>query len=150
MKVKKLKTVEIESDITFNGATLLSLDEAENFLTEVERMYSFCWWLRTPGYFSSNVCIVDFDGSILSNGDGADYYNGIRPALVISNLGDFKVGEMFNIGSYQFKIISPNLAWLYKQDIGEIVFGITNDYEKSHAKKVVDSWYETLLKEETI
>ena len=150
MKVKKLKTVEIESDITFNGATLLSLDEAKDFLTEVERMYSLCWWLRTPCYFSSNACIVDFDGSILSNGDGVDYYNGIRPALVISNLGDFKVGEMFNIGSYQFKIISPNLAWLYKQDIGKTVFGTTNDYEKSHAKKVIDSWYETLLKEETI
>ena len=150
MKVKKLKTVEVESDIAFNGATLLSLDEAENFLTEVERMYSFCWWLRSPGINSYNACYVSYYGNVSNIGSYVSYCSGIRPALVISNLGDFKVGEMFNIGSYQFKIISPNLAWLYKQDIGKTVFGTTNDYEKSHAKKVIDSWYETLLKEETI
>ena len=151
MKVKKLKTVEVESDIAFNGATLLSLDEAEDFLTEDERMYSLCWWLRTPGSYSYYTCYVSSNGYVRYYGDGVSYNNnGIRPALKISNLGDFKVGEMFNIGSYQFKIISPNLAWLYKQDIGKTVFGTTNDYEKSHAKKVIDSWYETLLKEETI
>ena len=148
MKVKKLK--EIESDIAFNGATLLSLDEAEDFLTKVERMYSLCWWLRTPGLGSSIACYVGNYGYVHRYGDFVISSYGIRPALIISDLGDFKVGDCFSIGEYEFKIISPTLAWLYKQNICKTVFGTTNDYEKSHAKKVVDHWYETLLKEETI
>ena len=150
MKVKKLKTVEVESDIAFNGATLLSLDEAKNFLTEVERMYSLCWWLRSPGINSYNACYVGYYGNVENIGSYVSYCSGTRPALQIANLGDFKVGDCFLIGEYEFKIISPTLAWLYKQDIGKTFFGTTNDYEKSHVKKVIDSWYETLLKEETI
>ena len=68
---------------------------------------------------------------------------------MLSNLGTFKVGDIFNIEDYYFKIISHKLAWLYKQDIGgkEDFDAKSNDYETSHVKQVVDAWYEELRKD---
>ena len=152
MKVNKVTKIITPAEVEFEGATLLSADEAETLLTPEERVYSRNWWLRTPGYNSYYACYVSYIGNVVINGLNVIFNDyGIRPVLKITNLGDLKIGDMFEIDKWKFKIISPKLAWLYKQDIRTDSFDEkTNDYEKSHAKKVVDSWYETLLKEETI
>ena len=149
MNVNKIVVNEIPSEIEFSGATLLSADEASTLLTEQEKKYKAPWWLRTPGFNSYNACNIYY-GSVDIFGSNVDYYCCIRPALQISNLGSFNVGDIFSIGEHYFKIISPELAWLYKQDIGEDHFDYeSNNYETSHVKEIVDSWFEK-LKDETI
>ena len=147
MKVNKFTPAEIE----FSGATLLSADEAKTLLTKEERKYKDSWWLRTPGYFSNCACIVYHYGDVYDDGYSVSFGNfGIRPALQISNLGSFNVGDIFSIGKYYFKIISPELAWMYLQDIGKDYFdNKSNNYETSHVKEIVNSWFEK-LKEDTI
>ena len=137
------------TNLEFKGATLLSADEASTLLTEQEREYGIEWWLRTPGNgFMCEACYVCDNGYIDIEGDNVRLNFGIRPALVISNLGGFKVGDIFSIGEYYFKIINPELAWLYKQDIMEEPFDeMYNNYETSHIKAVIDSWFEDLKKE---
>ena len=138
-----------DTNLEFKGATLLSADEASNLLTVQGRKNKDYWWLRTPGHDSSYACIVSRYGSVSYYGSPVRTNFGIRPALMLSNLGTFKVGDIFNIEDYYFKIISPNLAWLYKQDIGgkEDFDAKSNDYETSHVKQVVDAWYEELRKD---
>ena len=131
------------------GATLLSAVDAENFLTRDEREYEFNWWLCSPGAYRNYVCYVRNHGTVDYTGCSFNYgFCCIRPALMLSNSGTFKIGDIFNIGNHYFKIISPNLAWLYKQDIGGNIFDEkSNKYNKSHAKQVVNEWYEKLMEE---
>lgn len=137
-----------DTTLTFIGAILLSDDEANTLLTKEERKYKDHWWLRTPGLGSSHVCYVYDEGNVSRYGINVSYVSGIRPALIISNLGDFKVGDIISIGKYYFKIIEPQMAWLYKQDIGTYHFDVkSNNYETSHVKQVVDTWFEKLKKE---
>ena len=136
------------TQLEFSGTTLLSADEAKSLLTEQERKYKYPWWLRTPWISSDDACIVGRNGYVFLDGDDVSISYGIRPALQIANLGDFKVGDVFSIGKYYFKIISPELAWLYKQDIGEDIFdNKSNDYVGSHVKAVIDVWFDKLKEE---
>ena len=136
------------TQLEFSGTTLLSADEVKSLLTEQERKYKYPWWLRTPGYYSNYAGGVNYYGDVIRTGYHVNYGYCIRPALQIANLGDFKVGDVFSIGEYYFKIISPELAWLYKQDIGEDIFdNKSNDYVGSHVKAVIDVWFEKLKEE---
>ena len=138
------------TQLEFSGTTLLSADEAKSLLTEQERKYKYHWWLRSPGYYSYYAVGINYYGDVIRTGYHVNYGYCIRPALQIANLGDFKVGDVFSIGEYYFKIISPELAWLYKQDIGTDYFDEkSNNYVASHIKAVIDSWFEK-LKEEMI
>ena len=140
-----------EINLKITGATLLNVDEARNLLTADERAYSNWWWLRTPGYFLFCSIEVNPDGSVNRNGN---YVNDssvcVRPALTIENLdsSNLKIGDTFKIKEYEFRVISANLAWLYRQDIGNCTFhkeleaDDVNDYEKSDIKKFVDEWFE--------
>lgn len=145
MRVKKKVIIEKECNIEFSGATLLSADEASTLLTKQEKNYEKYWWLRTPGSHSIYACCIGHNGNVRHYGNNIHNYTNIRPALIISKLGDFKVGDYFSIGEYEFKIISPELAWLHKQDIGNSIFGETNDYESSKVKIYVDKWYESII-----
>ena len=136
------------TNLKFSGAVLLSVNEASTLLTEQEKQYKDHWWLRTPGSYSDFACFVNYNGYVSSVGSYVDNFDDIRPALIISDLGGFKVGDILSIGEYYFKIISPELAWLYKQDIGKDIFDFfSNNYETSHVKQVIDAWYETLMEE---
>lgn len=144
MFVKKQVQTYIPEQVEFEGATLLSVEEAQSWLTEEEKEYENYWWLCTPDRNNNRcACFVFYDGYISPSGNYTDDLNDIRPALKIKNIGNLKVGDIFKIGEYEFKIISPDLAWLYHQDIGTDIFDReTNVYENSHIKKVVDEWYE--------
>ena len=139
-------------NIKILGSTLLSVEEAENLLTKENREYPHCdwWWLRSPGTGSNRAASVDFDGDVTYNGDFVDYDNFcVRPALEISNLeaSNLLIGDVFEVGNYKFRVISENLAWMYKQDIGDHRFNDeTNVYEQSEIKHFVDDWFESKIK----
>lgn len=148
MVVMKKILVEKECEPTFTGATLLSANEAITLLTKEERKYKYPWWLRAPSKGSYLECLVNLYGDIYFKGCLVSYSCDIRPALIISNLGGFKVGDIFSIREYDFKIISPTLAWMYFQDIGADYFDDkSNDYETSHVKQIIDAWFEKLMDE---
>ena len=137
------------TNLEFIGATLLDAKTAIKLLSKKDREFDFPWWLCSPGnynYLSSSF--VNNDGSVFGYGNFIQFCYHIRPALIINELGMFKTGDIFSIGKYYFKIISPLLAWMYKQDIGADYFDEkSNIYNSSHIKTVVDAWYETLKDE---
>ena len=132
------------------SATLLSKEEAASFLTQKEREYSGWWWLRSPSSSSYAAGV---------RSDGLAYYNYrryvyctfmgvVRPALIINlESSDLKVGDIFEFGGKEFKILSPTIAWMHKDDIGRCTFrkdweaDNANDYETSDVKKFVDEWF---------
>ena len=137
-----------DTNLEFTGATLLSVDEAMCYLSREDRENYVEWWLRTKGEWSDAASYVFVNGIISNVGIDIKRQNAIRPALIISNLGEFKVGDIFSIGEYYFKIIRPQMAWMYQQDIGFDIFdNESNNYETSHVKQVIDAWYETLMEE---
>lgn len=149
MIVKKTFTKNKQLDI--KGATLLSLDEAASLLTAEERCYCSTWWLRTPGFISNYACYVFSNGSVNYYGFNVfNFYIGVRPALIINRIesSGWKVGDIFEFGGKEFKILSPKLAWMYKDDIGRCAFRKSfkaddaNNYEVSDVKKFVDNWFE--------
>ena len=133
------------------GATLLSVEEAENLLTMEDRRYGCWWWLRSPGYLSNYAAYVYRGGVVGYRGGGVAHGNRcVRPVLQISNLqssnfqsSNLLIGDVFEVGGWKFKVISKNLAWLYEQDIGKHIFDAkTNIYEQSKIKQFVDDWFE--------
>lgn len=151
MKVNKIIKSTVEEELKITGATLLSIEEAE-ILTEKERKYTSQWWLRSHGTFSYYATLVHDDGYISSIGYHVDNnYTCVRPALTINNLksSNLEIGDIFEIDGYEFKIISKNLAWMYKQDIGCYAFnedyGKGNNYITSNVKKFVDKWFRILM-----
>ena len=148
MKIKKeIKTFE-PVELELAGATLLSEEEISTLLSPTDRACGFYWWTRTP-YFASIEWCVGRSGD--ANNDTCSYAFSLSPALTIKNLegSGLKIGDFFEIGKYRFKVISENLAWLYRQSIGEYPYKKTPDgeapcYETSDAKKVVDEWFKNL------
>ena len=72
-------------NITVDKIFLLSIDEVElYFIDDNDRCVDSWWWLRSPG---ENLCYaadVDYDGTIVSNGDSVnDEEGGVRPALYL-------------------------------------------------------------------
>ena len=155
MKVKQVIAVEKTQELEITGATLLSVEESEKLPIEL-RKYDNCWWLRSRGYRSDLAISVYSDGSVGEYGDSLDRSNNVvRPALQIKNLDItvFKIGDTFEFGGKEFKIISENLAFCLT-DIGSHCFiedlksEDANAYEKSDVKKFVDAWFESACLEQ--
>ena len=140
----------LNKNLKINGATLLSIEEAESLLTKEELKYRYWWWLRSPGNLSKYAALVYNDGGVGYNGISVIYGDScVRPALKISNLqsSNLSIGDVFEVGDYKFRIISENLAWLYEQNIGQLRFDEeTNIYEQSEIKQFVDNWFEKEIK----
>lgn len=141
--------IKIAEDISIiQGATLLSIEEAERFLTKEERAYRDWWWLRSPGGSQYNAATVLDDGSVRYFGHAV--YNDddcVRPALIINlKSSDLKIGDEFEFGGQEFRIISGSLAFCLG-DIGRGCFrkgwkaSDANVYEASDVKKIVDKWF---------
>lgn len=153
MKIRKEIKQYIECDLAITGATLLSIEEAEQLPLELRKYYNW-WWLRSPGDESDRAANVLYSGSIYDHGDLVDGSKVvIRPALQIKNLNSItlKIGDIFEFGGKTFKIISDNLAFCLT-DIGEHCFRkhweskYANDYAKSDAKKYIDNWFNDIVK----
>ena len=50
-----------------------------------EGLYTCYWWVRSPGFVSSNAVVVSSESDVYSSGRGVNWFNfGVRPALYIS------------------------------------------------------------------
>ena len=145
-KVEKLTTMPCELEIT--GATLLTVDEANELVTVEDRACGSWWWLRSPGVDRLLSACVYSDGSVYADGYTVDYGSGgVRPALKIENLAlsNLKIGDTFCFGGKLFKLISDRLA------LCETIIGISrfdkssNDYAHSEIKSYVDHWFDELM-----
>lgn len=152
MKVNKIVKSTVEEELEITGAMLLSAEEAEKYLTHKERIYDSAWGLCSPCYDCDCAAYVGCSGYTHNYfGVDVDYEFGVRPALQIKNLesSNLKIGDTFEIGDYEFKVISENLAWMFKQDIGRCEFNKYlangNNYETSDVKKFVDKWFRLLM-----
>ena len=152
MLVKKYVTDDVNLDIT--GATLLSIEEAGQLPLEL-RKYNNWWWLRSPGKDYDFAASVNTLGTVLYNGDAiSSSSDAVRPALQIKNTqsSNLQVGDKFEFGGKEFKVISYNLAFCVT-DIGKCCFrkdwkaADSNDYEKSDVKKFVDEWFNQSVQE---
>jgi hypothetical protein len=142
-------------DLKIEGATLLSVHEAETLLPKEGRVYSAWWWLRSPGT-SQNLAADVIDGTGGVYGDGSNVIisdNCVRPALKISSgSSGFKIGDTFSFGGKTFKIISDDLAFCL-EDIGICCFRKdykafdANIYGASDVKIFIDAWFDKALRE---
>jgi len=132
---------------------LLSIEEAENLLTQEERECTYqgkpCWWwLRSPGSYSDRAACVDRGGLVYYIGDRVNYVNDcVRPALILNlSSSNLQIGDIFEFGEYKFKVISSGYA-LCEEAIDRCAFRKdwkskdANVYEKSDIKKFVDNWF---------
>ena len=151
MKVYKKVEQNIECDLDTTGATLLSIEEAEQLPIEL-RGYGNWWWLRSSGFGSNFDASVCNDGSVYRGGINVNYrIAAVRPALQIKNLKSSKlqIGDVFIFGGKDFQVVSDKLAFCLS-DIGNHCFRAdwkekdANDYEKSDVKKYVDDWFNSV------
>lgn len=147
MEVEKIITKTETKELDISGATLLSIEEYKKYKDMIPECHGN-WWLRSPGYGSSNAAVVFGDGT-------GSYYGryvniddfAIRPALKISNLVDVRVGDIVKFDGKTFTVISPKYA-LCDTAIGHGAFrkernaADANVYEASDVKKFVDEWFE--------
>lgn len=148
MKTKVEKLVREPCEVEITGATLLTVDEANDLLTVEDRACGSWWWLRSPGYCEDAAVDVDEDGFVhVFGGTVRGYSVGVRPALKIENLAsaNLEIGDEFYIGEQRFKVISDHLA------LCDLIVGYSrfdskgNDYENSEIKAYVDHWFEELM-----
>lgn len=133
-------------DLEITGATLLSIEEAEQ-LPERLRRYGGFWWLRSPGNDSNRAANVSYSGYFCSRDVDYEFYK-VRPALKINlKSSTLKIGDIFKFGDRMFEIISDDLAFCLT-DIGMHCFrekweaNDANNYEKSDIKKYIDNWFD--------
>lgn len=141
------------SGIKIRGATLLSESDLSLYPNCVNRNYKLgSWWLKTAKPMNRNniIAYVNDVGDV--NYMTANHSAYIRPALKIKLSKDsLGIGDIFSIGPYEFRIITPYLAWLYDQNIGIGCFKRDSAdkkvaYFNSDIRKRVNTWYKELLK----
>lgn len=128
---------------TFSHADLLTVEEVEKLPKSLLRHHGW-WWLQSPGYNSHYAAYVRNDGLVsINDGEINSDNNDVRPALRITNLNDYKVGDDFKFGGKWFRIVDENTA-LCLDNIGVQEFDEkSNDYEKSEIKQFVDDWFDS-------
>ena len=131
-------------------ADLLTKEEAEKLPASLKN-HGFGWWLSsTPTHADANMVV--FPNPPTGSGHRIVqvfpfHSYAVRPALRITNLNDYKVGDDFKFGGKWFKITDDHTAFCF-DDLGQQVFDdsprvaeITNDYETSKIKQYIDNWF---------
>ena len=78
------RTNTLGGNDTEDKVFLLSLREAEVWLTRIERRNGWRWWLRSPGYCADHAAYVSYSGGISDVGYGVDRSDyAVCPALWI-------------------------------------------------------------------
>lgn len=142
-----MSKITLENGITVTGATLLTVEEAEQLPKSILNI-NHPWWLRSPGSDTNNAAYVDFFGDVYDYGACVDYDDcGVRPALNINlESSNLSIGDKFTFGDKEFDVVFKDKA-LCTDIIGECTFRgnwkafDANDYEASDVKKFVDAWY---------
>lgn len=135
-------------ELNIKEITLLSVEEAEKYLTPEQRAVGSWWWLRSPGNNPTRAAgVYRGGGSVSTNGSNVNISSGVRPALRIANLdsSNLSKGDIIKVGGESWTIISDNLA-LCDRVVGATCFRKiwnspdANVYEKSDVKKWLDQW----------
>jgi len=145
MIVKKIITRTEEREINITEATLLSIEEYNQYKYLISCING-AWWLRSPGLdFTSAPCV---DSSHIFY-EYVDYELGVRPALKISN-SNLQIEDKFKFADHVFTVISEKYA-LCDNIIKKYNFRAdwkvkdANNYELSDIKQYVDSWFNKAL-----
>lgn len=133
-------------NIKITGITLLSTEEAENIPIKLRSIGDF-WWLRSPGYFESNVATVRGDGRISLKGYYVDCkHYGVRPALIFDPASsDLQIGDKFDMAEHKWTVIAKDKI-LCDDIIGQRAFREdweikdANNYETSDIKIYLENW----------
>lgn len=159
-KIDKIGVWKVSEPLVLelSGADLLTSEDTL-LLSREQRKYKRDWWINyiEPKGHKKNKkesCFAAYVNGFEGCGIGPTKnkrltFYAVRPALTINTIkGSYKIGDRFRIKDYEFEIISNNKAWLYRQDIGDSSFDSNfKDYKHSDVKKMIDNWYEELIKE---
>ena len=148
--MKVSKKIFVEEELNINGATLLSVEEAEKLPDRLLKCRNF-WWLRSSGkYLNFSACVTPL-GMINYRGEEININFCVRPALILDNLesSNFDIGDIFIFGNKEFEIITKELAFC-REDIEFHCFNEekNNDYESSEIKEYIDNWFEEVSSKE--
>ena len=157
-QAKKTSAPKKRSQIEITGITLLSVDEymaAREIIGPIKKR----WWLRSPGVLKfkegefcemvSDVAFVDDEiGVVDEGGENVSESFGVRPALIISNMGssDLRIGDKIEIAGCRWTII-PNDMALCDRFIAKGPFRVDDGaddasvYEVSDVKKYIENWW---------
>jgi len=145
--VDKIIEITNPAQIGFKGITLLSAEEVKNNYHNI-KVIENTWWLCTNGELSNSAVVVHNDGYIYYPGYFYDSEIGVRPALVIKDLGEFEVGDQFILDEYRWTIINQHYA-LCDDIISKTCFKSLlttrdkgfNDYSNSDIKLWLEDWF---------
>lgn len=139
----------ISVDLDIKEVTLLSVEEAVEYLTPRQRNLGVAWWLRPgasepPSRYTSSCMSSDGDPEF------SEIYNcgvGVSPALKIDNLKDLGLleGDKFMAGGELWTIISDDLAWcarIIRNECFRVDYQAPDaqSWEKSDVKTYLNNW----------
>ena len=126
---------------------LLSIEEYEKYKNVIPRINSW-WWLRSPGYGSFSIAIVNSVGSVDDFGYFVDRdIYGVRPALCLESDDLPIIGTRKNYFDFPWVLIDKDL-WIAEVPVGFWRFDEkSNDYEKSEIRKKLIEWYDSRYEE---
>ena len=148
----------MSTNISFKGATLLSIEEAEQILQNI-LSFGDWWWLRSPGCSIIYAAYVYINGCVNGNGLRVDDdYGSVRPALQLNLESSNSVsdGTKLRIGEYDFTVVCNGNYALCDTSIGTAMFREdweaedANIYEASDVKKYINNWYENEIKDQPV
>lgn len=151
MKIEKEVINYLVEEAEFDGLTLLSEEEYEQYKDNIELIESF-WWLRSHGISCNYTALVDRDGDIDTYGCCVDYpCNSIRPALIIKS-HNLSIGDKFKLYNHNWTVISDQYAlcdktfcrMAFREDRCAIN---ANYYPASDIKKYLDEQFEEMKNE---
>ena len=144
----------MNNKLEITGATLLSVEEAEQLNGDMLKA-SDNWWLGSRGrYALTAACVYGDDGFVGISGYNVKLSFGVRPALKITNLESsiYQIGDTLSFGDHSFTVISEKYA-LCDEIIEKRPFcadlNRTNNYGASDIKVFVDNWFDRTKKLET-
>jgi hypothetical protein len=110
------------SNVANQKVWALSVDEVSHLILST-RVFSYPWWLRTPGY-DYRAGYTESDGGVVAGGvqvvigstTDTDYAGEVRPALYLDITSDVFSGITFNaqlpIGACQAEYINPGVDYI--------------------------------------
>ena len=132
-----------EAQFEISGATLLTQAEYTANQSNISRLSSDDWWLRTPSSLAYEVKIVHTNGEIFIT--AVDNNISVRPILLcdLSDKG-LSVGDKVSVSGYEWTVLNDSMI-LCDSFIGKTKFNVSrsgsaNDYNTSNVKDWIANW----------
>lgn len=130
-----MKTLELHD----YEITLLTAEEYETHMEQIP-VIACWWWLRSPGFDSSNAAGVHLFGSVYDPGNFVSYdILAVRPALK-SDLINLPIGERFAALLNRWIVIDKGLAISEHEIASRRYDSESNKWETSELKAWLEAW----------